>query len=124
MWRPVAPGVFRQLDVRIHAAPFFAGETQDRRGYERGDGEDKARKTIEFKSVLHLTFVVFRPEFRRQVMEDERSRARQVIDDGEYTVRRQVQKEKLGLKDCHGACLARLPLLVGLELLKFWSVKC
>lgn len=34
----------------------------------------------------------------RQVMEDERSRARQVIDDGEYTVRRQVQKERLGQK--------------------------
>lgn len=31
-------------------------------------------------------------------MEDERSRARQVIDDGEYTVRRQVQKERLGQK--------------------------
>ena len=39
---------------------------------------------------------------------DERSRARQVIDDGEYTVRRQVQKEKLGLPDCYGACLATL----------------
>eukprot|EP00438_Fugacium_kawagutii_P019146 Skav209214 [mRNA] locus=scaffold1751:81738:88747:- [translate_table: standard] len=33
----------------------------------------------------------------RQVMEDERSRARQVIDDGEFTVRRQVQQETLGM---------------------------
>jgi hypothetical protein len=79
--------------------PFFAGETQDRRGHERGDGEDEARKRIEFKSVLHLICFVFHPEFRRQVLEDARSRARQVIDDGEYTVRRQVQKEKLGLTD-------------------------
>ena len=85
--------------MRIYAALFFAGETQDRRGHERGDGEDEARKRIEFKSALHLICFVFRPEFRRQVLEDERSRARQVIDDGEYTVRRQVQKEKLGLTD-------------------------
>ena len=84
--------------MRIYAA-LFSGETQDRRGHERGDGEDEARKRIEFKSVLHLICFVFRPEFWRQVLEDERSRARQVIDDGEYTVRRQVQKEKLGLTD-------------------------
>ena len=30
-------------------------------------------------------------------MEDERSRARQVIDDGELAVRRQIQKESLAL---------------------------
>lgn len=70
------------------------GETKDWRRHERGSGENEAWiGTLKDPPLLRVFVYAF-----RQVMEDERSRARQVIDDGEYTVRRQVQKERLGQK--------------------------
>ena len=96
MWRP--GGFFL-------ACFFFVGKmvpkSQEKRKIEEGMKEEVERMRPfcwELELCFGSTFAPCVFGVFRQVMEDERSRARQVIDDGEYTVRRQVQKERLGQK--------------------------